>query len=591
MNQLDLLMVHADDRQPVLPKGLSSGTASTSEKPEDRGGPLRLSDDGADQNDLERQRWGVIIPEGDVGKHLLSLIEPLKQARAAAQGGREIKVYTVPAKMTMGQALEWRKKFFDTGKDTTEDLPRYQLILGDLDQVPLVLQQVQASDCYVGRLAFSDDKGYTDYVEKVLRWENKPSSISQARSLLHTVHDQTAATDSGYRALVSPGLTVARKRLESKQFNASEILELGDQTIPNMSDLLDEIKKPDPAMLFTLSHGLGPPRGGWRSSDEQRKLQGAMSFGSEGALSADALSQLGSSPFLPGGVWFMLACYGAGTPESSAYQKWLSELARVGQFRGQPQSVLAGLPKSGERPFIAALPQAVLRNDKGPLAFMGHVDLAWTYSFAELDGGKPDNKPGRFMEILRYVLKGDRVGVAFHALTRYFGAVNAELAVLYGDAEDGSADTPAMAAKRSHLWMLRQDLAGYILLGDPAVRLPLQPAAPPALLKPTINDIIGSNFPFPVHIPGPAPAPKPAPSPAPVSSGGTDGSAAAKALGLPVAGGALPVPMARLEEAFGQLLVGERSSKQIAMDLEISNSELQRLFELYRQGGRRALGS
>ena len=130
-----------------------------------------------------------------------------------------------------------------------------------------------------------------------------------------------------------------------------------------------------------------------------------------------------------------------------------------------------------------------------------------------------------------------------------------------------------MAAKRSHLWMLRQDLAGYILLGDPAVRLPLQPAAPPALLKPTINDIIGSNYPSRPH-PRPAPAPKPAPSPAPVRAQAGRTAALRQSLGLPVAGGALPVPMARLEEAFRAAARRRAFLRQIAMDLEISNSEL-----------------
>ena len=75
-----------------------------------------------------------------------------------------------------------------------------------------------------------------------------------------------------------------------------------------------------------------------------------MSFGSEGSLSADALSQLGSSPFLPGGVWFMLARYGAsGTPSRARIRSgcrtrpWVSSAVS--------RSRCSGLPKSGARPF------------------------------------------------------------------------------------------------------------------------------------------------------------------------------------------------------------------------------------------------
>ena len=92
MSQLDLLMVHADDRRPVLPTGLPDAAAQTKDKPEDRGTPSHLGDDAGDQNDLELQRWAVIVPEGPEGTRLLSLIEPLMRARSAAQSGREIKV-------------------------------------------------------------------------------------------------------------------------------------------------------------------------------------------------------------------------------------------------------------------------------------------------------------------------------------------------------------------------------------------------------------------------------------------------------------------------------------------------------------------
>jgi hypothetical protein len=159
---------------------------------------------------------------------------------------------------------------------------------------------------------------------------------------------------------------------------------------PSPDELLARVGGGDPSVLFTLSHGEGAPRGGWTSHEEQRRRQGAMSFGREGKLTGDDLR---ARPFLPGGVWFMLACYGAGTPNFSAYRHWLAQLAGAGQFRGKPEAVLAGLPGPQDRPFIAALPQAVLANPAGPLAFMGHIDLAWTYGFQELDAAPPTARP------------------------------------------------------------------------------------------------------------------------------------------------------------------------------------------------------
>jgi hypothetical protein len=174
--------------------------------------------------------------------------------------------------MTQDEAMRWKKREFDTGADLNIEVPRYQLILGDLDQVPLALQQVQQSDGYVGRLAFDDDDGYAAYVDKVLRYERRAAARAgeHARSLFFTVHDGTAATSVGHRALMGPGVEVVRKRQAAGQYPAREILELGDRVTPSPDELLQHAAAREPGVLFTLSHGEGAPRGGWRSHAEQR---------------------------------------------------------------------------------------------------------------------------------------------------------------------------------------------------------------------------------------------------------------------------------------------------------------------------------
>ncbi|MCA8964074.1 MAG: hypothetical protein KDC48_04280, partial [Planctomycetes bacterium] len=139
------------------------------------------------------------------------------------------------------------------------------------------------------------------------------------------------------------------------------------------------------------------------------------------------------------------------------------------------------LPQGEARPFVAALPKAALASERGPLGFVGHLDLAWTYGFRELRDAEANARPARFMALLREALAGARFGVALNELLRYFGEVNTELSVLEGaDVQD--------PATRGHLWMLRQDLAGYVLLGDPAARLPVR-APPPAAAAPTADAV------------------------------------------------------------------------------------------------------
>jgi len=85
--------------------------------------------------------------------------------------------------------------------------------------------------------------------------------------------------------------------------------------------------------------------------------------------------------------------------------------------------------------------------------------------------------------LLHQALGCDRVGIAFRELASSALAVDSELLALYDQqAAQPAAMTPAQLARLGHRWMLRQDLLGYILFGDPATRLPITPAtraAPP----------------------------------------------------------------------------------------------------------------
>ena len=597
-SDLNLLLVHADDHAPVLADGLAESTARGQQV---AGGPEEAGhfwDEGGDPNDIELQRWGVIAPQGPEGDRLLALARPLIEHRQAQQGDA-VKVYRVPQKLTQDEAMRWKKREFDSGADLNVEVPRYQLILGDLDQVPLALQQVQASDGYVGRLAFDKEEDYGAYIDKLLRWERTAAGGAKPDSLFFTVHDGTAATAVGHRALVAPGVEVVRRRQQSGQYPANEILEFGDPITPSPDELLARAAHPDPSVLFTLSHGEGAPRGGWRSPEEQRRRQGAMSFGREGKITGE---ELRGRPFMPGGVWFMLACYGAGTPDASAYKHWLEALAAAGQFRGKPEAVLAGLPGPHDRPFTAALPQAVLANPDGPLAFMGHIDLAWTYSFQELDSGAT-NRPARYMAITRSILKRDRVGVSMRELLRFFDQTNVELTSLYDqEARERSAGRPVQvdAARQGHLWMLRQDLAAYVLLGDPAARLPHADPASLATATPRRPQEVSTSStsststspaqpaPAEVHPAAPSPAPAPADSFAIPAPGAATVTLATPPDAAPRSVATDP-SVAALEEAVAQCILADLAAATAAARVGMSREVLAQLVARYRQVGRRAL--
>jgi hypothetical protein len=552
---LELLLAHADDHRPVLETGLPADSLQhTPSAAQQTQTPTHLWDPGGDPNDLASQRWGVIAPEGPVGDRLLAIIEPLRQWRAQQQGA-PTRCYRVPPGLEGPQAVRWKNTVLRDESIPEQEWPRYLLVLGDLDQVSLELQQALGGDVFVGRLAFRDERQLASYVDKVLRWERAPSAESRARSLFFTAHDGTAATQVGYHQLMLPSLQACRTRQQKGDFRA-DIHELGTPDDWSVQELLTQAAAAQPGVLMSVSHGLGAPRQGWRSATEQQALQGAMCLGPGEHLRAEDVA---SRPFLPGGLWVYLACFGGGTPHNSPYFHWLRRLQETGVRTGRPEAVLASLPKEGQPPFIAALPQAALANPNGPLALVAHVDLAWSYGFSDVDATSSRGRPSRFLGVLRELVEGRRVGVGLSALLRFASEANLELTMM----EDRDASGRAAAkdgARRGHLWMMRQDVSGYVLLGDPAVRLPLAPAAARVATPsvPEVSALLGL----------PSPAPAAASSSAPTGPG-----------------------VQAMEEAVVELMTGAEAPKAIAARAGVSLAELRHWERVFRDAGRAALAS
>lgn len=533
-----LLLVHDVDQSPAVADPVAL-VSSRKQAPAKMPTPEVLGDDHNHPNDLAVQRWAVIAPEGPAGDELLARVQPLVEARQREQNAK-VRVFRVPPAMNADEAARWKRTVYQQSERHRKDLPRYQLILGDLDAVSQDLQVSQAVDGFVGRLAFDRPEQYAAYCEKLLAAER--DGATSARAVFHAVRDGTAATELGNKGLIRPCLESARdlRGRGRGEFPAEPIESGGDE--PDPDEFREAVR--ERGVLLSMSHGVGAPKGGWKDAAAQRAGQGAMSFGRDhGALRG---ADLAGVPCVPGGVWLMFACFSAGTPTTSKYTRWLKVLEEHGELRGALDTVLASLPQLGDRPFVAALPKTVLADPRGPLAFIGHVDLAWTYSFREVDLGRPILQTGRFVDPVAALLKGDRVGVAFDMLFRWFAQVSVDLGML--DAED-SPDP----LRRARMWMLRQDLAGFTLLGDPAARV----VAPPAPVVRAAPVAAMDFFAGMTVLPSVAPA---------------------------------QVELVRLEAAFGQLLAGTGDAGRLATGLGMTRAQLEDEFRRYRAAGRAAIG-
>jgi hypothetical protein len=150
--------------------------------------------------------------------------------------------------------------------------------------------------------------------------------------------------------------------------------------------------------------------------------------------------------------FFAFACYSAGTPRLDDFSHLQHDSPRE----------LAG------KPFVARLPERLLA--LGALAFIGHVDRAWDFSFLGVDGA---SSVSTYQSTLEAILKGKPVG---HAL-EYFGDRYADLAHEITDTHEDSLLhkfnllEPVEPIDLARLWTAHNDARAYVLFGDPFARL------------------------------------------------------------------------------------------------------------------------
>jgi hypothetical protein len=631
---LRLLLSRGDSERPevVLPQGLSPQLLDGAPQPQVTAVPagmLAFGDQTRDASLLAERRWGLVVPAAEpLRGQLLAAIEPLIRVRAAQQRMdsatllRDL-VYIAPSDpyLPPPRAVDWYRHAI-AEVDVADDLrrseierPDYLLVLGDLHQVSESITQVLCSyGHFVGRLAFCDEGGqprladYRRYAEKVAAapdgdgaspdsddddGQDDSSAANAARpgrrARLLYVCDGSDATELANELLVSPLL--ARLARPHKKGAVHDLNSGKQAAIYGSDELLATAAGLSASLLFTVSHGYGGPRGGYSSPSEQRKLQGALSFASPSAgrgrrLSGDDLRAL-RTPFVPGGLWFLFACYGAGTPAESQFYHWLA--SRRDQLDDEARWVLRSLPASAQlvpdsHPFVAALPQAALAQEDGPLAIIGHLDLAWSYSFVE-SAEEGDEELGRgdydhFETLVRSLMRQARVGAALTTLLRKRRSAEQSLLRRYDALRragmrpssapaDGDRSTTADLALRRH-WMTRQDLTGYVLLGDPAVRLfqrqPVVAAGDAGRALPRVRD------------------------------GGSETAAAGPGLPLvspvesqPTGAQVAPDWLRTVEDAIAQLTLDGRSAPALAAPLGLSESDLWALHAAYHRAGREAL--
>jgi hypothetical protein len=189
---------------------------------------------------------------------------------------------------------------------------------------------------------------------------------------------------------------------------------------------------------------------------DQRQIQGALlcqdwqgpGHPTDGCfLAGDHLPDAGgSSPR----IVFLFACYGGGTPAQND-----------DAFRDDPRASRRLAPRG----FVARLPQRLL--SRGTLAVIAHVDVAWSWSFHY---GAAGPQPTTFEGTVDRLLLGARVGHATAHLNLRYAEMATLLGTLRSRREAGMPVDPRQLVDR---WTATHDARNYVVLGDPAVRIPV----------------------------------------------------------------------------------------------------------------------
>jgi hypothetical protein len=421
--------------------------------------PTFAPEEGLDPRNLAEVGWGVIFAPGTDAAVKQALVPLLEHRRKLA--GRHYKDYGGPDDFKPDDsALSFLARHgAGPGPADPENVPYYLLLVGSPEAIPFGFQYQLDVQYAVGRIDFPTVDEYARYARSVVSAETDTPRRPRRAVFFGVRNADDPATEQSADLLVAP----LQKALagDFPDWVVPPVL-AADATRASLSRLLGG--GATPALLFTASHGMAFPLGHDRQLLDQGALvcqewPGPRQWGNR-PIPREHYLAAGDVPDtadVHGLIAFHFACYGAGTPELDDY----------------PNAKLTARPTIAPRSFLARLPQRLLAHPTGgALAVVGHVERGWPCSFVWEQAGK---QLAVFRDMLRRLLKGHPVGSALDAFNVRYAELSTYLKDVLEDAKYGKAPDPKQLAG---LWTANHDARGYVVVGDPAVRLSGGPAGP-----------------------------------------------------------------------------------------------------------------
>ncbi len=413
---------------------------------------------GVVPEDVTKAGWGIVF-HSEEADDVKNALEPLVEHRASQIGDdRLIKILEY---RDGEDRINWLARHGTASGDVQPTrVPFYLLVVGNPEQIPFQWSQELDVEYAVGRLHFDEAGDYTTYVESLIDYENSDHVPNSKEAVFFAPrHEFDRATQISADRLVNPlvdgwpteGTLMGWPGCSDRWGFRSNKIWGAEAKKEALLKVLVRQDKP-PAYLFTASHGLG-----WGlPHPDQKKGQGALicqdwpGFGDIRADHCMAGSDIPAEARLHGLVSFHFACYSGGTP---AFDRFLY---RKGE---QP-------PRIAETPFLAELPKRLLSHPGGTaLACIGHVERAWGTSILGF-GTSPQIQA--FSNALGRTMIGQPLGMALKDFNERLASYSVTLSNLLAEVFSGfEVDDDHLVSA----WLARNDAEGYVLIGDPAVRL------------------------------------------------------------------------------------------------------------------------
>lgn len=425
--------------------------------------------EGVDATKLGEAGWGILFADQDREwvPAIMDALEDLLNLRRE-QAGYRYREYTGSDALKAGESkTQWLARHgAGPGPVDPDKVPYYLLLVGDPEAIPYQFQYLLDVAYAVGRIRFDTLEEYAQYARSVVMVERCKTACLPRRATLFNVHNiDDLATALSDEFLITP---LAAKLAAADLGWAVETIPPAEADKARLVQLIG--RDETPSLLFTASHGVGfsvEPTdnvrqlrqrqehqlrnqgallcGGWRPPPVQTKQEIPRQY----YLAAD---DVGNDARLLGLVSFHFACYSAGTP----------------QFDDFAHAAPAERTALAPRAFVARLPQRLLGHPNGgALAVIGHIERGFPCSFQWDEAG---SQIAAFEGALVRMMKGVPVGLALEYLSERYSELSTVLSEELGDIKFGKTpDYPELTT----MWMANNDARNFVVVGDPAVRLPL----------------------------------------------------------------------------------------------------------------------